>query len=126
MLDEAHHLRREWWRALTALQAALADPHLVALTATPPYDVERVEWQRYESLCGEIDAEIPAAELVRSGDLCPHQDYLHLSLPTAVGGRALRRASRGRSPLWSPRSTPIPAFLATGPRPSLADRSRRA
>lgn len=82
VLDEAHHLRREWWKALTALQEALPAPQIVALTATPPYDVEIQEWQRYEALCGDIDAEIPVAELVKNGDLCPHQDYVHFSLPT--------------------------------------------
>lgn len=81
VLDEAHHLRREWWKALTALREALPAPRIVALTATPPYDVEIQEWQRYEALCGDIDAEIPVAELVKNGDLCPHQDYIHFSLP---------------------------------------------
>ncbi len=38
VLDEAHHLRREWWNALLALNDALPDARLVSLTATPPYD----------------------------------------------------------------------------------------
>ncbi|MFA6113325.1 MAG: DEAD/DEAH box helicase family protein [Sphingomonas sp.] len=83
ILDEAHHLRREWWRALQDLVGALDKPVLVALTATPPYDVEWAEWRRYEELCGPIDAEISVPELVRHGDLCPHQDYLHISVATA-------------------------------------------
>ncbi|WP_261300360.1 DEAD/DEAH box helicase family protein [Sphingomonas alpina] len=82
ILDEAHHLRREWWRALNALHAALPEARLVSLTATPPYDVEYTEWIRYETLCGPIDAEIPVPELVRNGDLCPHQDHVHVSQPT--------------------------------------------
>ncbi|MGH6613294.1 DEAD/DEAH box helicase [Sphingomonas sp.] len=82
ILDEAHHLRREWWRALNTLHAALPEARLVSLTATPPYDVEYTEWVRYETLCGPIDAEIPVPELVRNGDLCPHQDYVHVSQPT--------------------------------------------
>lgn len=84
ILDEAHHLRREWWKALTALDAALGGPSIVSLTATPPYDVERAEWRNYEALCGPADAEISIPELVRNGDLCPHQDYVHVSLPTAA------------------------------------------
>lgn len=83
VLDEAHHLRREWWRALQALVAALPEPVLVSLTATPPYDVEFAEWRRYEELCGPIDAEISVPELVRHGNLCPHQDYLHVSIANA-------------------------------------------
>jgi len=84
ILDEAHHLRKEWWKTLAALDAALGGPSIVALTATPPYDVERGEWRNYESLCGPADAEISIPELVRNGDLCPHQDYIHVSLPTAA------------------------------------------
>ncbi len=81
IVDEAHHLRREWWVALLALRKRLADAPLIALTATPPYDAPFTEWSRYETLCGPIDAEISVPDLVRRGDLAPHQDYVHLSLP---------------------------------------------
>lgn len=81
VLDEAHHLRREWWRAIEQLRDSLGDHFIVALTATPPYDVELQEWARYEALCGPIDAEIGAPALVQNGDLCPHQDLIHLSRP---------------------------------------------
>ena len=47
---------------------------IVALTATPPYDVSPFEWQPYEELCGPVDAEVSVPELVLEGDLCPHQD----------------------------------------------------
>lgn len=76
VLDEAHHLRKEWWKALQSLVAALPDAVLISLTATPPYDVTAREWRRYEDLCGPIDEEISAPELVRSGALCPHQDFV--------------------------------------------------
>jgi hypothetical protein len=82
VLDEAHHLRREWWKCLDRLAHGLADIRLVALTATPPYDASFAEWSRYEELCGPIDLEIGIPELVRNGDLCPHQDHLILSEPT--------------------------------------------
>lgn len=78
MLDEAHHLRRAWWEALDHLAERLA-PQVVALTATPPYDVSSAEWRRYDALCGPLDAEIGIPELVRSGDLAPHRDLVHLS-----------------------------------------------
>jgi len=81
ILDESHHLRKEWWRALTELKEKLEEVSIVALTATPPYDVDPAEWQKYEELCGPIDAEISIPELVKTKDLCPHQDYIHLSLP---------------------------------------------
>ena len=83
VLDEAHHLRREWWKCLTELAQRLEDVRLVALTATPPYDATFAEWSRYEELCGPIDVEIGIPELVRNGDLCPHQDLLILSTPTS-------------------------------------------
>lgn len=84
VLDEAHHLRNEWWKALTMLKEALGTPTVVALTATPPYDVDPQEWDRYQALCGPIDGEISVPELVLQGDLCPHQDYVHFSLPSAL------------------------------------------
>ena len=94
ILDEAHHLRTEWWRALMAAKDALQDANIVALTATPPYDVERAEWSRYEKLCGPIDAEISVPELVKTGDLCPHQDYLFMSWPTEFEAKKLNQLRR--------------------------------
>lgn len=81
IVDEAHHLRREWWRALNEFVDSLTNATLVALTATPPYDASFAEWTRYNDLCGPVDAEISVPELVRNGDLCPHQDYIHFSIP---------------------------------------------
>ena len=81
VLDEAHHLRSEWWRVLTSFSDHLQQPTIVALTATPPYDVSPFEWQRYEELCGPVDAEVSVPELVQEGDLCPHQDYVYFSTP---------------------------------------------
>jgi superfamily II DNA or RNA helicase len=82
VVDEAHHLRSEWWRTLTAVIRALDSPTVVALTATPPYDVLPSEWERYEELCGPVSAEISAPELVATGDLCAHQDYVYFSTPS--------------------------------------------
>jgi len=82
VVDEAHHLRSEWWKCLMDVKTVLANPTVIALTATPPYDVNAAEWQRYNELCGPVDAEISVPELVWKGDLCPHQDCLYLSTPT--------------------------------------------
>jgi superfamily II DNA or RNA helicase len=82
VVDEAHHMRAAWWKTLTAVVDRLDDPIIVALTATPPYDVPALEWQHYAALCGPVDAEVPIPELVLHGDLCPHQDYVFLSLPS--------------------------------------------
>ena len=51
----------------------------LALTATPPYDADLNEWKRYQALCGDIDEVISIPELVKNGDLCPHQDFIHFS-----------------------------------------------
>lgn len=93
ILDEAHHLRKEWWNALQALAERLPDARIVALTATPPYDAPFAEWGRYEAMCGPIDLEISVPELVRNGDLCPHQDHVYFSMPDA-GTLALIDARR--------------------------------
>ena len=77
--DEAHHLRNEWWKALDTLISELKPEQTLALTATPPYDVTFQEWKRYEKICGPIDDCIPIPELVKNGDLCPHQDYVYFS-----------------------------------------------
>ena len=77
--DEAHHLRKEWWKALTYLNEQLKPEQTLALTATPPYDADYGEWKRYQELCGEIDEVISIPELVKNGDLCPHQDYIFIS-----------------------------------------------
>ena len=78
ILDEAHHLRDEWWRALTRIVDQIEGLTLVALTATPPYDVTNHEWSKYQELCGPIDEEISIPELVKAGTLCPHQDLVWL------------------------------------------------
>lgn len=76
ILDEAHHLRSEWWRALEKVCDHFPDIILVSLTATPPYDSQGHEWARYEQLCGPIDEEISVPELVKAGTLCAHQDFI--------------------------------------------------
>lgn len=91
-LDEAHHLRSEWYKALTAFIKELgAGITIIALTATPPYDSTSSEWKRYVSLCGSIDEEIFVPELVMKETLCPHQDYLYFSFPTESETAALRK-----------------------------------
>jgi Type III restriction enzyme, res subunit len=94
VLDEAHHLRKAWWECLNRLAKELNDVRIVALTATPPYDASFAEWNRYETLCGPIDLEIGIPELVRNGDLCPHQDHVVLSRPTADALELLERRSK--------------------------------
>ena len=77
--DEAHHLRNEWWKAIIYLNDELKPAQTLSLTATPPYDVDIAEWERYKDLCGDIDEVISIPELVKNGDLCPHQDFVYFS-----------------------------------------------
>ena len=91
VVDEAHHLKNEWWRSVTGLETALDRPRVVALTATPPLDVTPAEWDRYRRLCGPVDARIGVPELVRTGTLCPHQDHIRLTAPTDAEGDPIRR-----------------------------------
>jgi superfamily II DNA or RNA helicase len=81
-LDECHHLRNEWWKSLESFQKAFPNIKMISLTATPPYEGEPALWERYISMCGEIDEEITVPELVKEGTLCPHQDYVYFSFPT--------------------------------------------
>lgn len=106
VLDEAHHLPNAWWEALTHVVDALS-AQSVSLTTTPPYDVTSSEWQRYNTLCGPLDAEINIPELVKSGDLAPHQDLVHISqlrdtaryVDLEAQNDALRHAVRGNADL---------------------------
>lgn len=81
LVDEAHHLKNEWWKSLNSIKKSL-NPIVVGLTATPPYDVTGAEWKRYVELNGPVDAEISVPELVQENNLCPHQDFIYSSTPT--------------------------------------------
>ena len=81
-LDECHHLRSEWWKALEEFKEKLGAAKVIALTATPPYDSTPAMWKRYMDMCGDIDEEISIPELVKEGSLCPHQDFVYFNYPT--------------------------------------------
>lgn len=81
-LDECHHLRSEWWKALEEFKGKLGAAKVIALTATPPYDSTPAMWKRYMDMCGDIDEEISIPELVKEGSLCPHQDFVYFNYPT--------------------------------------------
>lgn len=89
LADEAHHLKNAWWNTLDQLSEYLK-PTIVGLTATPPYDVSYSEWQRYLEFNGPIDLEIAVPELIKNGELCPHQDLIRLSLPIPKDMKALK------------------------------------
>ena len=90
-LDECHHLRSEWWKALEDFKKQVDNLKIIALTATPPYDSTPSMWTRYMNMCGEIDEEITIPELVKEGSLCPHQDYVYFNYPTKEEEQEVRR-----------------------------------
>ncbi|XMB72308.1 DEAD/DEAH box helicase family protein [Mycoplasmatota bacterium WC30] len=90
-LDEAHHLRSEWYKTLTAFIRKCGNKiTIISLTATPPYDSSVQEWKRYMSLCGTIDEEIFVPELIAQKNLCPHQDYIYFNYPSTEEKEDLR------------------------------------
>ena len=114
-------MRKAWWDALTYLKAGLEGPTLVALTATPPYDVDPKEWEKYESLCGPIDAEISVPELVKRGDLCPHQDYVYFSLPIEKEAETISRFKDGLENFLSELKTDQAFFELLAAHPWVSD-----
>ncbi len=76
ILDEAHHLKAAWQKVLMKFINNSPQLIVVSLTATPPYDANATQWSRYQQLCGPVDELISIPELVKSGSLCPHQDYI--------------------------------------------------
>lgn len=90
LLDEPYHLRHHQQRALETLLGILGgEIHVLTLTANPPYDLSREEWDRYVSLCGEPHSEVHMAELIQAGVNCPHEDLLYLSYPTRAESELL-------------------------------------
>lgn len=81
-LDECHHLRSEWWKALETFMGKMEGVFVISLTATPPYDSTPAQWERYLAMCGSIDEEITVPELVKERSLCPHQDYVYFNYPS--------------------------------------------
>ncbi len=99
LVDEAHHLKNEWWQTLIKVKEGLK-PIIVGLTATPPYDVSPVEWERYLELNGPVDIEISVPELVIEGDLSPHQDYVFFTLPSEEEQTYIREFRKGIEELF--------------------------
>jgi superfamily II DNA or RNA helicase len=91
-LDEAHHLRAEWQKALYEFVAQVEhNVTVIALTATPPYDSKKSEWDKYIAMCGPIDEEIFVPELIRAKTLCAHQDYIYYNFPTDEEAKAIEK-----------------------------------
>ena len=99
-LDECHHLKNEWWKALETFMEEMGDVTVIALTATPPYDSAPGQWEKYIQMCGPIDAEITVPELVKEGSLCPHQDYVWFNYPSAEEDEQVYQFRKGADEMF--------------------------
>ena len=90
-LDEPHHLSDQHRKALENLLGILGgEVHVLSLSSVPPYDLSTADWNRFVSLCGEINEEIFVPELVKAEVLCPHQDYVYFNYPSPEESAGIR------------------------------------
>lgn len=82
MFDECHHLTDYWAAIMTLLVRHLDNPIVVGLTGTPPEGKTKLQENRYLSLVGEIDYQVPTPALVKEGGLAPFQDLVLFTQPT--------------------------------------------
>ncbi|MBX9568418.1 MAG: DEAD/DEAH box helicase family protein [Candidatus Obscuribacterales bacterium] len=82
IFDECHHLTDYWAAIMTHLIKRLDNPLVIGLTGTPPEGKSQSQENRYLSIVGEIDYQVPTPALVREGGLAPFQDLVYFVSPT--------------------------------------------
>lgn len=82
IFDECHHLTDYWAAVMTQVVARLDDAVIIGLTGTPPEGKSVKQENRYISLVGEIDYQVPTPALVKEGGLAPFQDLVYFTQPT--------------------------------------------
>lgn len=82
IFDECHHLTDYWAAIMAHILRVLDEPYVVALTGTPPEGKTSSQENRYMSLVGNIDYQVPTPALVREGGLAPFQDLVYFTQPT--------------------------------------------
>ncbi len=82
IFDECHHLTDYWAAIMVHILRVLDEPLVVALTGTPPEGKTSSQENRYMSLVGNIDYQVPTPALVREGGLAPFQDLVYFTEPT--------------------------------------------
>jgi superfamily II DNA or RNA helicase len=83
VFDECHHLTDYWAAVMTGIIKMLEDPIVIGLTGTPPEGKSGSQENRYLSLVGDIDYQVPTPALVREGGLAPFQDLVYFTEPTS-------------------------------------------
>lgn len=94
-LDEAHHLHPQLQNSLQKFLGTLDTLVVtIAVTVSPPYDLEARDMQRYLNTCGPIDLELYSSDLVAGGNMAPFQDLIYFNLPTAYEVRKFTKQRR--------------------------------
>ncbi|MFL7808867.1 MAG: DEAD/DEAH box helicase family protein, partial [Anaerolineae bacterium] len=97
VLDECHHLLDYWAFILRELLKALGGSsdhlgvHVVGLTATLPDPEDKIEYENYYSLLGDVDFEVPTPAVVKEGNLAPFRDLVYFCEPSPREHSYLRR-----------------------------------
>jgi superfamily II DNA or RNA helicase len=82
IFDECHHLTDYWAAIMTHVVGRLDNPIVIGLTGTPPEGKSASQENRYLTLVGDIDYQVPTPALVREGGLAPFQDLVYFTEPT--------------------------------------------
>jgi superfamily II DNA or RNA helicase len=83
IVDEAHHLTSWWSHVLYQIWTDLSSPHIIWLTATPPFEsVDYFELdESYTKLLWTVDYYVPTPAIVKSGRLAPYSDLVYIVAP---------------------------------------------
>lgn len=91
IFDECHHLT-DYWAAIMIQVVKILESDktiVIGLTGTPPEGKSANQENRYLSLVGEIDYQVPTPALVREGGLAPFQDLVYFCMPSLEEERFL-------------------------------------
>lgn len=84
IFDECHHLTDYWSAVMIQLVRQLEGAVVVGLTGTPPATKSALQKNRYLTLVGPIDYQVPTPALVKEGGLAAFQDLVYFTEPNAA------------------------------------------
>jgi superfamily II DNA or RNA helicase len=107
VLDECHHLLDYWAFILRELIKALPGVRVVGLTATLPDPDNRIEFENYTALLGDVDFEVPTPAVVKEGNLAPYRDLVYFCAPSPREQGYLQEIQQlFESAVWQVTNTP--------------------